>query len=335
MQMQTKKSLPKVYGEAELNALEQFIEARFGAFPNVFHEIVSPDIHVDIAIVEPTNERNYYTLITMGMGARRMRVPKALPRRDLARAELVVCLPPDWKINDPSEAWYWPLQWLKILARLPAAENTWLGGGHTIANGGPFAGNTALCGVLLANPALFFPAGEASACALPNGEKVNFYQMIPLYEEEMDFARANCAASLMERLGEAAMIVDVRRPNVCASENSRALPANGIRELLTGWQGADGCFATNRIVKDGRKVGYMYRETPDKECPDSGWRFLAGDETDDYMDDPKNADVYKLNTICNYDPDILPLLRAPVGTAYCRDARGAFVACEFPGLDET
>ena len=27
-----------------------------------------------------------------------------------------------------------------------------------------------------------------------------------------------------------------------------------------------------------------------------------------YMDDPNNAGIYKLNTICNDDPDIIPLL---------------------------
>ena len=52
--------------------VEAHIEQHFGHFSNVFHEIASPDIHVDIAIVEPTPERNYYTLVTMGMGAHRM-----------------------------------------------------------------------------------------------------------------------------------------------------------------------------------------------------------------------------------------------------------------------
>ena len=33
-----------------------------------------------------------------------------------------------------------------------------------------------------------------------------------------------------------------------------------------------GCFATNRITVDGKKVGYMYREEPDTSFPDSGWR---------------------------------------------------------------
>ena len=36
------------------------------------------------------------------------------------------------------------------------------------------------------------------------------------------------------------------------------------------------CFASNRITIDGKKIKYMYRESPEVE-EDSGWRFFAGD----------------------------------------------------------
>ena len=39
-------------------------------------------------------------------------------------------------------------------------------------------------------------------------------------------------------------------------------------------------------------MGYCYREEPDGGW-DSGWRFTAGDESDEYMDDPNNAGIYK------------------------------------------
>lgn len=218
------EEVPELYDEEEMNRLEAFIEEHFGDYKQVFHEIVSPDIHVDIAIIEPNEKRNYYTLVTMGMGAHRMNVPKELADKKLERAELVVCLPPDWKLptaENPCDAeeWYWPLRWLKILARLPGEENTWLGWGHTVPNGGPFAENTALCGVLLASPTLFSAANEIPVCVLPGEDEVNFYQMIPLYEEELAYKRANRGATaLLERLGDMAMIVDICRPNVCAEE---------------------------------------------------------------------------------------------------------------------
>jgi len=88
-------------------------------------------------------------------------------------------------------------------------------------------------------------------------------------------------------------------------------------------------FATDKITVEGRKVGFMYRQEPDNDI-DSGWRFLAGDESDEYMDDVDNVAVYDVNTIANYDPDIIPLLGAPVGSAFERDPHsGAFEEVDY------
>ena len=86
-------------------------------------------------------------------------------------------------------------------------------------------------------------------------------------------------------------------------------------------QGPSGCMASNRITVDGCKVGYMYREEPDADAtfPDSGWRFFAGDEDERYTDNPDNFHIFNLNTICNYDGDIIPYLDAPYGVAFVRE----------------
>ena len=99
--------------------------------------------------------------------------------------------------------------------------------------------------------------------------------------------------------------------------------AEDVKSLLPDWKGADGCIATNRITVEGCKVGYCYREKPDGDW-DSGWRFTAGDESEAYMDDPNNAGIYKLNTICNDDPDIISLLSTPAPCAFERDENGVF-----------
>lgn len=87
----------------------------------------------------------------------------------------------------------------------------------------------------------------------------------------------------------------------------------------------EGCIATDRITVDGMKVGYMYREEASEKYPDSGWRFLAGDETEEYLNNPEKSEVYQLNTICNYDPDIIPYLDLECGAAFYRNSRGKFV----------
>lgn len=85
--------------------------------------------------------------------------------------------------------------------------------------------------------------------------------------------------------------------------------------------GRGGCFATDLITVEGRKVCYMYREMPDS-ADDSGWRFFAGTESPEYLEDPGHTGVYDVNTIANYDPAIIPLLDSPPGSAFER--RGLF-----------
>ena len=102
---------------------------------------------------------------------------------------------------------------------------------------------------------------------------------------------------------------------------------------LTDWEGPSGCFATDHITVLGKKVGWCYRETPSEGQPDSGWRFFSGEESDEYVNDLAHTEVYDLNTICNYDPEILPLLTAPVGSAYARGADGKFHAEQFTPED--
>lgn len=317
---------PEMYSEKEMDALENHISTYFGDFENVFHEVASPDIHVDIYIIPPTPERNYYTLITGGMGAHIMNVPPELRKKKLDRAEIVVCLPPDWEIESSKEASYWPLRWLKILARLPGNENSWLGWGHTIPNGQPFADNTQLSGVILIDPQGV--PEEAFSFPLPNGSRVNFYQMLPIYEEEMAFKLQQSAESLLERFTpEMLQVVDLQRENVCAEKHKNfRLSHKEIQPLLEDWKGPEGCLATDRILVDGCPVGYMYRMKPERDDAnwDSGWRFLAGDEDDAYMDNPDHTGVYDLNLICNYDPAILPYLTEKIGSGFSRCPDGSF-----------
>ncbi|MGL4818429.1 MAG: DUF2185 domain-containing protein [Bacilli bacterium] len=88
----------------------------------------------------------------------------------------------------------------------------------------------------------------------------------------------------------------------------------------------EGCLATDRITVDGCPIGFLYRDEPYQNGrPDTGWRFFAGDETEEYIDDLSHSAVWQLNTICNIDPDIIPYLHAPPGSAFIRDETGNFV----------
>lgn len=104
------------------------------------------------------------------------------------------------------------------------------------------------------------------------------------------------------------------------------LSASEIKPLAEG-HGA--CIATDMITVEGMKVAFMYRENPDRP-EDSGWRFMSGFESDEYMAEADNHAVYDVNTIANCDPEIIPFLDAPPGSAFEREnGEGEFGPVDF------
>ena len=90
-----------------------------------------------------------------------------------------------------------------------------------------------------------------------------------------------------------------------------------IKQLID-WNEPNGCIVSDKITKEGYKVGYMYRENPNNNYPDSGWRFLSGNEDDEYMNNPDNHHIFAINTICNYDNEIIPYLKNEIGSKFIR-----------------
>jgi hypothetical protein len=144
-----------------LESLQQHFDRFFGEGDSVFHEIVSDLVHIDVHMIAPRPERDWWTLYTTGMSDRPMTVPWGAAEKRFA--ELILALPPGWKIDslkatpapEDLERWYWPFRWIKTLARFPHEYRTWLGPGHTIPNGDPpkpFAPTTRMCGWLLLPP---------------------------------------------------------------------------------------------------------------------------------------------------------------------------------------
>ena len=215
--------MTELYTHDEMTCVMSHIEKSFGSVTNILHEVVSPDIHIDICVIPPHDESAYYTLVTMGMGAHRMNVPDELKEKLLERAELVIALPKDWDIQSKDRQWYWPIRLLKELARLPGQMDTWLGWGHAVDDPEPYADNVPFSSAMLIGA----QAGDedASFCKLPDGDEVNFYQVIPLYREESAFHTEKGADALLEHLRAVSWVVDPTRPNVLKEED-------GPNELL-------------------------------------------------------------------------------------------------------
>jgi len=105
-----------------------------------------------------------------------------------------------------------------------------------------------------------------------------------------------------------------------ASSKRFWLPTSAIRPLATR---RGSCIASDFITVGGRRICYMYREEPN-DALDSGWRFFSGDESQEYADVPSNFAIYDVNTIANYDPDIIEFLDSPPGSAFGRESGGKF-----------
>ena len=88
-------------------------------------------------------------------------------------------------------------------------------------------------------------------------------------------------------------------------------------------------FATKLVVEQGRKVKFMYRESSNSP-DDTGWHFFSGEESQEYVDDPKNTGIYAVSTIADIDPSIVPLLETPAPCAFEReDEHSPFVESDF------
>jgi hypothetical protein len=189
-------------------------------FPRkVFHEIESEGVHIDIHQVGPSPRRNCNVLVTSGMSDRAMMTP--MEARECRYAELMMFLPGTWPLSPAAfgkEENYWPLRWLKILARLPITNKTWLGWGHTIPNGDPpepFDSNTGLCGMLIIGPPIEYQ--NFFSLKVNSRKTIYFFEVMPLYREEMEFKLRYGVDALLDRLEacNTGHILDINRVNVC------------------------------------------------------------------------------------------------------------------------
>ena len=208
-----------LYTEKELEKVDSYIAAQYGEYDEVFHEIASPDIHLDVVIVPPADEQPYYKLVTMGAGAFKMNVPRELKKYKLERAEYAIFLPKDWDIKSDKEEYYWAVRQLKNVARLALYTESWLAFWHTVTankDSSPVAENTWLNSFVLLNS-----IGKENQIVKPLKlgffSEVNFYQLYPLYQEELEFKLEHSIDDLMNKISDADLdfVVDINRKNYC------------------------------------------------------------------------------------------------------------------------
>ena len=227
-----------------LNQITRHIDRTIGYSPMVFHEIISTDIHLDLHIVPPHEGpptadhpygRNFYTIVTSGMSARPVPAPPSsvVSASDACECqrhfELMIALPGDWPglrhdgtfVEDSmsEEDNWWPIRWLKMLARLPHENDMWVGAGCTVPNHPPeqsYAPHTGFSCMLLM-PSALHPASRRLVAH--DDLTIEFLALWPLYPEEMALKLQRGLGALRDAFAEAHItdLVDNRRRNVARS----------------------------------------------------------------------------------------------------------------------
>jgi len=221
---------PRIHAQGDIQVIEavtRHIERHVGPVDFVLHESRSHLVHIDVHHVPPGAGRPFHTLVTSGMSQRAMTVPAGA--ENFAYGELFLSLPPEWDVSVA-----WPIRLLRELARYPHERDTWLGCGHTIQNGqngqhgqhgqngqngqngqdGPYGDGVRFCATLLTHPVTL--GAELAERRLP-GRSIHFYQLIPLYLEEIRFALRHGTGALLARFAQYQMsdVVDPGRQNTC------------------------------------------------------------------------------------------------------------------------
>ena len=203
-----KKHLPnlELYTQVQLKAVKEHIEQCFGPIYLQVEDSQTDHIKCDIDIIKPSENQEgaCQYLVTKGMGAHKMPVPDEFKALNLDRSELYLALASDWNLESEEEQENWPITLLSVLSRLPFVYDSWMAQGHIISfpQDEDYAPGTNYAGAILLNPA----QDSSYGLELDNLGHINFYQVVLLYQEEIDYAEQYSARTLMKLMDKSAYV---------------------------------------------------------------------------------------------------------------------------------
>lgn len=204
------------YSPEEREAVLAHLRSVYGEKLFIWEDAHPFGIRCDMVCVPPTAERPYITLVTLGMGAMKQQLPADVTV-DVSRCELILALHEDWPITSKKPQDMAPLMLLNALVYRPLmVPHDWLAFGVSLDMGAAFAPESPFEGVVCAAPQGLTEEKtmEAARLTLPSGQSVNFYQVIPLYKEELRYKEKWGFESLMESLlSNVTFLYDPNRPN--------------------------------------------------------------------------------------------------------------------------
>ena len=209
MPSQTASSSLSGYTDADRSLIMAHIQKHFGKISGIGQVQLPTGTALELLIITPPSRKHLgklfapagssagteeeILLFSLGAGAHSMNVPKdsELP----PRAEYLIRLPSTWNLQSEDEKSAWPVHLLLNIVSLPETEQSYNAWGHTFSftHGEPFAENTRLCSAVLTGM-----NDREGQCRLNNNETVTFYEIVPLYAEELTFAEQNGMIALID-----------------------------------------------------------------------------------------------------------------------------------------
>lgn len=173
--------------EAWYHQREEHYQRHFGLIREpIMHSTDDADPHIDIYQFPPSDDRDYWTLITGGMS----NLPQTLADGDQHYTELLMY------VREPRP---WMFHALKVLAEFPTRYRTFFHWGHTIDYGKVTdTAPTLLSAFILLPP--FFEHSDFDTLER-DGDPMHFLWCIPITERERAYAKDNggmALANLME-----------------------------------------------------------------------------------------------------------------------------------------
>lgn len=187
-----------------LNALDLHLDEFFDNEEVVVWEDKREDnLKINVYHIKPSESRNFHLLITSGMSRQPMNVPQGFEKWKYA--ELAAILPEDWDLSKgglKDIANYWPLLWLKNLARIPQQYQTWLSYGHSIPNGDPAQpiANTLYEGILILD-SVTMPEDFQEVHV--GDESLYIFTIVPVFGDELKLKIDQGLDALLDAFAEA------------------------------------------------------------------------------------------------------------------------------------
>jgi len=179
-----------------------------------------------------------------------------------------------------------------------------------------------------ANPRSFFIPDLEERCSQSVGDEVRLHFLLTAEGPDIPGAE-RMWVDIVEKVGDPPRYVGVLnnqpvhirdlKAGDCVSFGPEHIAQTIIKRSDPRWfEAADlRAVVSRKVFDNGQMVRWMYRQAPDGDG-DSGWRLFTGDETAEYLEDSKNIRLCSIGWLLDWDPSLLPAIRAEAGAAFER-----------------